>query len=180
MTTVFPRPTLGLPALGVVSSITEHSLAGNAIRAGGQAGASAVWPAANQARYVPVVIDSFFTVRFFWAYNGGTVSGNFDIGLLDHAGRKLLSTGSTAQSGTSTIQTVSTTATSFPPGNYILALARDNTTATNFRAAPAALTLIACGVRQQASAFPLPSTATPVDPTSAYLPIFGFGQNAVL
>lgn len=122
---------------------------------------SGSWPSANQAIYIPILIPLPFVIKQFFVLNGGTVSGNLDLGIYDYGLSKKISTGSTAQSGTSTRQLVNVTDTAFPPGRYYLAIAVDNTTAQFLQVniqAPNPHRMF--GVAQQASAFPLPSTAT--------------------
>ena len=135
---------------------------------------SAIWPAANQAVYVPFVVDKTATiVKGFW-YNGAAVSGNVDLAVYNESYARQVSIGSTAQSGTNTIQEVNIADTSLAPGRYYLALACDNTTAEFFRVAFSSVHLAkTLAFSEQASAFALPSTATPVVPTYALLPMFG-------
>lgn len=176
-----PGSEVMLAGMGVVSSFTDHSVAGNASRVCGQSGASGAWPAANRALYVPVSIANPFVIEFFWTYNGSTASGNRDIGIYDYAGNRLQNTGSVAQSGTSTIQTHSVTATEYPPGVYFLAIVHSDATGTYFRITQSLNGLRMCGVRQEAlGSTALPSTFTGSLPASSYLPVFGIGQRSVL
>lgn len=138
---------------------------------GRSAAASAVWPSANRALFIPVVVPCRVTVFQLGWYNGATASGNVDAGIYDLAGNRLVSTGSIAQAGVSALQLVDTTDTVLPPGNYFLALAMDNITGTIFSSGPGSQHLLrACGVQEQATAFALPSTATFSAPSSNYLP----------
>lgn len=135
---------------------------------------STIWPAANQALYVPFVVDKTATiVKGFW-YNGAAVSGNVDLAVYNESYVRQVSIGSTAQSGTSAIQEVNIADTSLTPGRYYLALACDNTTAEFIRVDISTVQLAkALGIAEQASAFALPSTATPIVPTYARIPVFG-------
>ena len=146
------------------------------------ASGSAAWPSANLAMYVPFVIPdrtSFAAVRAF-VFNGATASGNFDVGVYNESFSLLFSTGSTAQSGTQAPQAV-TVATTLAPGRYYLGLAFDNNIATvHGTASHVAGTLTALGVLQQASAFPLPSTATPATCTQTFLPGFGISRRTLV
>lgn len=123
--------------------------------------ASAVWPASNLAVFVPFTVYETITVVKLSILNGSAVSGNVDVGIYDAGGARLVSSGSTAQSGASAIQTFDITDTVLSPGLYYLALAIDNTTATIENVSVTAIDVEALGVFQQASAFPLPSSATP-------------------
>jgi hypothetical protein len=53
--------------------------------------------------------------------NGATASGNMDVGIYDYAGTRLVSSGSTAQSGTSAFQDFDITDTLLGPGIFYLA-----------------------------------------------------------
>jgi len=132
---------------------------------------SAAWPAANRAIFVPFEVPiPLVATRMIWR-NGSAVSGNVDAGIYDLAGNRLASIGSTAQSGTSTQQSVDLTDTLLRPGVYLMALALDNTTGTIARwGNPGVQMLEAAGVRQMASAFPLPDPVTLAAPSSAYVP----------
>jgi hypothetical protein len=146
-------------------------LEGSRVFGGVTGAASAVWPTANLAIYVPFTLAIPGRVRQLGLFNGTVVSGNFDVGIYRYDGTRLISTGSTAQAGTSALQFVAA-ALDLPPGRYYLGLALDNITATVFRQSQwTAAMLEALGVGQQASAFPLPATMTPVAPTNTNLPV---------
>ena len=141
--------------------------------------ASGVWPAANRALYVPFRVPRALAIANAWILNGATNGNNFDIGIYTMGGVKLGSTGSTAQGTINTVQTTALAVT-LGPGTYYMALAFNGTTSTVFRATPVARILAALGVLQQATAFALPATSTPVSPTSAYLPLFGVSGRSVI
>lgn len=146
------------------------------------ADASATWPTANLAVFVPFYARVGITPQSAYWMNGSAVSGNVDCGIYDLAGNRLASTGSTAQSGTSTPQ--SAALTSFPylaPGQYFMALALDNTTGTIDRYSLAAFpTQQMFGMQQATSAFALPSTVTLGNPANAYIPVFGIGMGSAI
>jgi hypothetical protein len=143
-------------------------------------GASAVYPTANLAIYVPFSLGVPITAVQMFIYNGATVSGNVDVGLYAADGTRLVSMGSTAQAGTSVLQAFDITDTPLGPGNYYLACAVDNTTATLFRLAPTARQIAGLGCFTQVTAFPLPAVATFATYASAYLPVFGLSTRTVL
>lgn len=146
---------------------------GDYLKAVSQAGAISAWPTANKAIYIPLALQQPTTVYQLGIVNGGTASGNFDVGILDAAGNKLVSSGSTAQSGTSAsgiMQLVNVTDTSLGRGLYYLALAFDNITATAHNWAPTALRASTWGIKEETTAFTLPATATFANITSAYIP----------
>ena len=139
--------------------------------------------ALTSAGYVSANLGLFFPVRLQWEFqvnrvfvtNGGTASGNFDIGIYSAGLTRIYSTGSTAQVGTNVNQYV-TPATPFklPPGSYYLAIVMNGTTNTAFRTTgPTAQDFRSVGCFQMASAFALPATATPATYANAYAPLFG-------
>lgn len=118
------------------------------------------WPSANAAIYIPFVIGASTTiVKFFWL-NGATVSGNIDVGIYDSQGNRLVSSGSTVQTTINVIQSVDTTDLTLQPGLYYMAMAMDNTSGVIRASAGTAILNRASGIYSQASAFPLPSSAT--------------------
>lgn len=133
---------------------------------------SAVYPTASKAFYIPfVIVEKPFTVARIGVGNGTAVSGNIDAGVYDSQGNRLVSSGSTAQSGTSAVQWLDVTDTTLNPGLYYMALSVDNTTATVLRSAGLNQTeqrILGCFV--ETSAFALPATATFAVSDAAYLP----------
>ncbi len=144
--------------------------------------ASAVYPIANHAIYVPfyLTVPSVFQ-RACW-HNGATVSGNIDIGIYGAKGTRIASIGSTAQVGTNSGQSAAfSSPVQLGAGLYFIALAMDNTTATLFIMGWGGLPFcIGAGIFQQASAFPLPATATFALPTQDFLPKFGITTESSL
>lgn len=134
---------------------------------------SAAWPGANRALYFPLTLQVPAIAYRVWVWNGSAVSGNFDIGIFDEAGTKLVSTGATAQSGTSALQDVDITDTLLPAGTSWVGIVFDNTTATTVRINPSALYIGPLGCYQQATAYPLPSTATFARMATDYVPMVG-------
>lgn len=136
--------------------------------------ASAAWPAANLALYLPFVLPEPATVTALWLLNGATASGNIDIGVFDAAFAKLVSSGATAQSGTNAMQFFDVTDTLLPRGIVYLGVSLSSGTGTAFRYNTGVPGLhSATGMVQQATAHPLPSTATPATLGQAFLPIAG-------
>jgi hypothetical protein len=167
---------------GMVTSYSFLSGANAEILSASQSDGSAAWPSANRAIFIPLYLSAPFVVATaFWA-NGGTASGNIDVGVYDVAGTRLGSIGTTAQSGTSTVQSASL-ALALAPGVYFLAIAMDNTTGT-VRAInignTSLLLMEVCGIQQMASAFVLPSTATFANPASAFIPFIGLTSGTVI
>lgn len=143
--------------------------------------ASTAWGTANLAIHVPVNIPVATTFTHAFLCNGATASGNIDIGVYDEAWNRVMSTGSVAQSGTSTLQIVDITDILLGPGRYYLALALSSGTGTTIAfASGTAAHGAGLGYAQQASALPLPATATPARFAQTFLPIFGLSRRATL
>ena len=145
--------------------------------------ASAAWTA-NLVLYVPLItVEPMVVSRFFWR-NGITVGGNTDIGIYNEAGTsKLVSTGSTANAGTSVIQSVDVTDFRLPAcSRFWLALGCDSGTQTFWQANALGRGLEFAGARQQLSGWSsgLPATASLDAATIAALPLFGFTGGSVI
>lgn len=133
--------------------------------------ATAAWPSANLAIYAPVRVFSTCTVYKMATGCGATAGGNFDLGIFTWAGVKLVSTGSTARSASSEV-VVDVTDTVLHPGRYWLGMSANGT--NNY------FTIMAgqnagwgkiIGLRQQASAFALPATATFATSAQSLVPL---------
>lgn len=137
--------------------------------------ASAVYPSSNLLIAYPFMLDAPAIARQLYWYNGAAVSGNVDIALLATNGDRLVSSGSTAQSGTSVLQVVNVTDTALAPDTlYYVALACDNTTATFFRWTAANANIWrTVGVVEAASSFTIPATNTLAVMATNYLPVMG-------
>lgn len=142
--------------------------------------ASAAWPSASLAIYIPFRSAIPVLVTHMLVLNGSTVNGNVDIGIYDTAGTRLVSTGAVAQSGVSTVQSIDITDTLIGPGQFYLAMSHSSGTATTLRMPITADFLRVFGCAMEASAHPLPATATFTTIDQAYLPIIGFMAQAVM
>lgn len=140
---------------------------------GGSTPASAAFPAANDALLVPFYLHHSVLVKRLYSINGATASGNIDLGIYSQDGARIVSIGSTAQSGTTTIQFFDITDTFLSPGRYYIAVAMDNTTGTLFRSNISVARLQALGMAKQATAFALPTSITFATVTALYLPLIG-------
>lgn len=161
-----------LPNRSVLSTCGLMSGAGApVVNSGGTLTAGAVWPAANRAIYVPVAVETRCTA-YQMSFTVATQSGNYDIGIYDVTGKRLVSKGSTAVPAAG-FALADITDTDLSPGVYFLALNVDNTTASIFRGSSLnGECLRSCGVQQQAvGAIALPSTATFANPASSYVPL---------
>lgn len=143
---------------------------------------STAWPTISLAMYVPFLMRVGATFLRAFSLNG-TPSGNIDIGVYNENGTRLWSAGTTAMAGTGAPQTFTISpALYLPRGRYFLGLAIDNTTATIGRwtgTAGVGGMQKFLGVAQQASAFPLPATATFAAAVNNYIPMVGLCTAAI-
>jgi hypothetical protein len=133
---------------------------------------STTWPTANTAFFMPFAVPLPVVAQQLFLVNGGAVSGNFDVGIYDAQGTRLVSLGSTAQSGTTALQAAAIASLQLAPGLYYLGLALDNTTGAVLGHISNAGR--ATGARMLASAFPLPARAAWGAPTSSNYWYCGF------
>lgn len=146
--------------------------------------ASGTFEAADRAVYYPLRVPTTCVVRRVWWANGGTVNASYliDCGIYADAGFKpgalLVSAGSTAQGTATQVQFVDVTDTTLAPGLYWIALASSSTSATIFRSNDMQASQNAAARFQEASARPLPATATPVETTNSQVYLCGFATTA--
>lgn len=164
-------PTLLTPRRLVNTFDIMSSLAG-AVQA---SEASATWSTTKFAMYCPIMAQAPMSITAFFVVNGASTSGNFEIGLYAADGTKLSSTGSTAQSGTNTYQSVSVTPFNIGAGLYFLAVTFDNTTATVRSEAVGAQLLRSLGFLEQdlSGSWALPATATFAAASMSVVPLAG-------
>lgn len=129
----------------------------------------AAWPSANLAIYVPIRLP-VPVIATIIALSAEGSSGNIDLGIYDAEGTRIVSAGSTAHGGFG-LNSINITDTLIGPGLFYLAAALDNATGTTYHMAAGAHEALACGVVQEASAFPLPATATFASMAQAYIPL---------
>lgn len=176
-----------MKTLPVLSSMSLESAVSQGLICNSQklsSASSVTYISANRAIYIPFTLSEPVVVTQLFAYNGATVSGNIDLGIYDRAGTRLVSSGLTAQSGTSALQLFNIADTELGAGRFFLAVTMDNTTGTLYRIAIIQQSAMACGMCQQAlAASPnnfLPATATFAALSSTYLPIIGFMTGATI
>lgn len=140
------------------------------------AAASATFPSANRAYYLPFIVNSPVTITdisvYIGATNGSPGPSNIDVGIYDFSGTKLVSSG--AQDTTAwtinTLRTVGITDTVLGRGRFYAAIAADNTTLALFRNSFGGSSAPISGQLMQATAYPLPATAT-FAASTAYSPV---------
>jgi hypothetical protein len=130
---------------------------------------------ANLSIFIPVYLPWAYPVnRVFWVNGSVVTTTNNNFGIFRKNGRRIYSTGSTAQSGASLPQFV-TPATPFvlPAGAYYFAFSCDGTT-NRYSGVGAGIELLKmCGVLQQASNFALADPSAPTTATVAAYPYCG-------
>ena len=164
--------SLGQAEILIATDSQRHGLAAECFAAGGAGAATSVAATANRAYYFPLYIDRHITVQKLWVLNGAAVSGNIDLGLYNSAGglptTKIISSGATVHANANVIQEVDITDTFLKgPAIYFFGIAADNGTSTFYTQSPGSVGVVRyMGIQQQASAYPLPSTATPATPSA--------------
>lgn len=166
-------PTYGARPGEVVIHPWSYQSLGVALFAMAQTPSSQNFVTASLAVYVPFWVPETVVVTQLGWFNGAAVAGNLDVGIYDEAGARLVSSGSTAQATTAALQAVDVTDTTLIRGSYYLALASDTSDATQklYAVLPEAGIPQSLGLLQEASAFPLPATATFAKYASAFIPV---------
>ena len=141
---------------------------------------SSTWASANLAFFIPFRVLSLVVVNRLFVMNGTTVSGNIDVGIYSVDGVRLVSSGSTAQAGTNSLQSFDVSDITLIPGLYYFGLALDNTTGTTFSIQLGQITSKFSGLLQQTSAFPLPATATFASPITTRWTVMGLTSRSFL
>lgn len=136
--------------------------------------AAAAWPSADMAIYVPIAVPNRVLVHKLWFASADIGTGNVDMALYSATGTAVVAATETAKSATSTEQVFDVTDTVIGPGLYYVGLSCSNNTDTFNRFSFAAPMSLAFGILTEASAYPLPATATfAANQTLAYIPIAG-------
>jgi len=175
----FPA-SLTLPDDVTINTYSPQCLGTLATYEGLAGPASANWPTANQVYFVPFrMAASAIVTKMFWG-NGAAVAGNYDAGIYDLDGNLLVSTGSQAQTGTTSTQVINVTDTALKRGVYYMALVGD-TAGTTSRIHSAGLTAMfgqAWGMLSQSGVtLPLATNCNPATFAKfigTVYPLFGF------
>jgi hypothetical protein len=133
--------------------------------------ASAGWPAANRAIYMPFMLEEPMYVIEAMVHNGsGPSTGSYDVGIYSVEGVRLVSSGLVAQSGADP-QTIALTDTWLDRGVFYMALMATSTSTTVFRFSGGdAQDWLLWGAFQEATGGTLPAVATFASNTTAYCP----------
>ncbi len=142
--------------------------------------ASAVWTTANRAIYTPVYLPRPIELSSIRVFIGATAADNMDVGIYlpdteGKPGARLQHSGGVAQSGVNHFQDVPLIASVIVAGLVYFAMAMNGTTGT-VRVLGSMTTnlsgLILGGVFTEATAYTLPSSATPsVSGAAAAVPV---------
>jgi len=164
----------------ILSTVSPGGSAGALAALGVAITTSFAWPVANRAIFQPFTLLERVVVRNLFIANGGVVGGNFDLGIYDSLLERIVSTGATAQVGTSSLQFVNIVSTPLEPGEYFWAAAFDGTVATvaQFVQAAASIQLLSAGFL--ASSYPLPVRITGTFSGGLALPVQGMGFDRLL
>jgi hypothetical protein len=164
----------GIFAAGETIGAIGRAMVDNAISGG--------WANANRATYVPFNLPDTITLTQFYLLNGaGAAAGNVDVGVYSADGRLIIGVGGVAQSNAvaNTFQVMDVADTELGPGPYFLGTVCSSTSTTVFRSAGAAQFIE--GVQEQATAYPLPATATFSNTISnSVIPVSGFTTRATV
>lgn len=155
----------------VISPCSPESLGSDLVVSAAGSFSSGAWPAANRAIYIPFQVQVPLTIVKIGIFNGTTASGNLDAGVVDEQQNRIVSMGSTAQSGTNAIQPLDITDTLIEPGGYYMTLAMDGTTGTVLKWAPAVALCSAAGVLSQSlGSVTIPDPVTFAAAQDAFIP----------
>lgn len=169
------------PPLNVITPWHPESLAaplskGTSALALGNTASTAVGTI-NQAWFYPFRLYETATVVKLSLVIGATAAGNIDIGVYDAQGNLLVSSGSTAQGSTSTLQSIDVTDTTLQPGTYWMAVMGSDATGTWFArlAADELLVPYAYALQQTTGGFGLPNPATMSRSSATTMPLIAMG-----
>ena len=173
-------PTMQDRSRTIIASSDLSAGSGHLMAAWGNGGSSAIWPVANRAIFVPILIHQPYIVQSMFTLNGATAAGNTDVGIYTEGGVLLVSSGSTAQAGTTVAQSFNVTDTLLLPGVYYMACAKNDIVGTIFNIGVDVVLNRAMGVLSQSTAFALPNPATFAAAQDTHVPVFGIVGKTVL
>jgi len=166
-------PAYPLPPLPTIHQMSVESLL-NMSPVGLSTLISGTLNLTNRAQFSPFRLQAPITVKRLFCANGTAVNGNIDLGIYAYDGTRIISTGSTAQAGTSVVQSITIADTLIGPGDFWFAFVMDNATGTvvrlNMSSTPGAKR---AGIMEKTSAFPLPATVTMAANTASLTALMG-------
>jgi len=172
----FPEHMAFLATRNVISTMGLHSwtgLNGSVAQTGSFNGT------ANRAYFVPVrIVLPIIVTQMGW-HNGSGITGTVDVGIYLPDGTRLVSKGSTTQAGASVMQWVDITDTELGPGLFYFAISQSALGTTLHRLNLGAPFGKILGMMQQATAHPLPATATFATTATGGWPLIVASQGSV-
>lgn len=141
--------------------------------------AAIAWPTANMSLFLPFYIEDYFQFVTMFMYAGANVTNQWDIGVFDETGKKLISTGAfTASASVLNVKTVAKTI--LGPGRYYLGISCAGTASTIFGYNTAGAEVNReMGMVQMATNHAL-GDATFAQVASALVPLFGLSNQAAI
>jgi hypothetical protein len=160
-----------------LNSVTRYFGGANyrSLLAGAAPTTSTAWGTANLAWFLPFSLPWSYTVQRLFLANGATVNGNIDLGIYSLAGAKLASTGAVAQATVTEVQYVALgSPLVLAAGTYLFGISLSSATGTVSMSASVTPPFgRIMGMFQQATAHPLPTTATLAAWNSTGYPLVG-------
>lgn len=169
--------TLSSPSIFAEAAVINTSSGSN----GANVQTTTVWPSANEAIFLPFMVEDPITVKKICVFNGNAVSGNIDAGIYDASGVLLVSIGSTTQVNTNTVQIFDIADTVLSTqGIYYAAVVLDNGVGTIHLWPCNSQICRANGIYVMATAFPLPANATFAVTTRNVVPLITWTQTTLI
>lgn len=178
-----PHSDYRIQAIGFPAASAKYFQHGTGFNiTGGTQVASTNWPVANRAIYLAFELDRPMIATQMYVYNGSAaVTGNWDLGLYSADGTRLVSTGSTAQTGGNAPQVFNITDTYLDRGAFYLGIVASSVSLSVYRfAGGAGFDWLIWGGLHETSALPLPATATFAANITQFIPVCGFTGGSVL
>jgi hypothetical protein len=176
-------PFISLPTLGTIHIFSLESLGVGLLTVAScniNSLADSTAGLSNITRYIPFYLSQSILVAKMFVYNGTVVDGNIDLGIYDMSGRKLMSTGSVVQSGSSVLQVLDITGPRIGPGNFYMALGNSSNTAKFYHISMSSeQNNWLLGVLDEQT-FPLPDQATFTPMGICYTPFIGLSIRVVV
>lgn len=147
--------------------------------AGAGGGASAAWPSANRIIYIPFYVNQKCLARKISWINGTAVAGNVTVGIYNSALGRLVTSGTIAQSGVSSVQTADITDTDLSPGTYWMAMLSSSASAQFMRTNTNVGIMRMSGMFEESGTFFLNSTATVTPLSTNYMPLMSVSLRTV-
>lgn len=169
-----PPRSDGIATSTTISAISTAGAGWNSTGA-----ASAAYPLANLALYVPFSVSQALTVYEGWVVAGTTSGGNYDIGVYSATGSRLTSAGATARTlSTVNNTTAMTNLVLVPRVRYYMAFSADGT--ANYLAGTMSAGIYeSMGMLESTTSYVLPASPTLSRTTRAYIPMFGLNLYTV-